>query len=1047
MRRHIPSRDKVIGDHIDNDKVIGNDELIGNDKVRVRAEQGRGPQPDAQPTARHRGVRSYLLLVGLLPLVAMVLIVVSTAQHSVEDYRSADAYAAASDSAARLAAFEDAVRSESVLALDVTTVSATDVRETSETFNERVVQTLDNDTSNRFLAAARATDQLLAQLEAAGDLGSDAIARVDRLTETRTRIRVLLTSPAEVDLFYQRLVGDIRAGLQAQLDLVARDAGPTVRSAVNREAVVRNLAEATGNLQRELTYTIGRLLVGGQGDWDDLATAAGRARLAETTLRRSLTPALAAEWEALSAPLLGALTAVEALAMQAPSLAGPSLVDTTVELAEIRSTLLTSTAAQSDLLNMLSAEISGIADSQRTSALWSLALSIGLVVMTALMFAVAATLIGRAIVGPLQRAADAANLVNRGQLSNLEATDQGPAEVREVSRALSDLIETIAVIERQSVAMASGDLTDPALAERLPGDLGQSLESSIAMWRDTTHEAQVTNALNAAISDATSDAQLLCDADLAVIEANPAAGTLFGESASKLIGLRLDRLLAPDDIGAISATFAQSGTFSGEAVATARRGSVPVMVTATRVTSGERELHSVLMRDISDRQDLLDRLSREIRFDSLTDLASRKRFVESLADATGRGSTGMVLLDLDNFKGVNDTYGQSAGDEILALLARRLEMAVGEGRLVARMGSDEFAVLVPGAINMTEVKAVAEKLHEVLSQPFELRHAQLSLTASIGFSFTTDGDTDADALLHNTIVAHRHAKVHGGNTIVAYDDQLIAALAQRNQIISELELALSDDSLELWYQPVVDAGQNRVTSAEALLRWRLPDGSMRPPGVFIPLAEESDLILQVDRWVIGQCCRQLNAWANTDLADVRVSVNVSGRHLNEGDLVETIVQACTTWNVEPGRLAVEITESYLATDLERSKGILQELHEFGVKLYIDDFGTGYSSLAYLQDLPFDVLKIDRAFVNRLGTSETSDSITQALVMLGETMSLDVLAEGVETRAQLDTLHNFGCRQFQGFHLCRPVPAEEFASYATGAPPLGDHARKRLHVAS
>jgi diguanylate cyclase (GGDEF)-like protein/PAS domain S-box-containing protein len=425
------------------------------------------------------------------------------------------------------------------------------------------------------------------------------------------------------------------------------------------------------------------------------------------------------------------------------------------------------------------------------------------------------------------------------------------------------------------------------------------------------------------------------------------------------------------------------------------------------------------------------------RIDGLTGLPNRNMFLGELDRAIARGrrkSTpfAVYFIDLDRFKTVNDTLGHSAGDELLKAMARRLRAALRESDLVARLGGDEFVVLVEGDADANSLTVVAQKLLTAIGEPMLLHGHRFLVTGSIGIGlFPNDGE-DAATLLKHADAAMYLAKAKGKNNVQFYTAELARQAAREFELESALQLALLNDELLLYFQPKVHIASGHLAGVEALLRWQHPTRGMVPPMDFIPLAEERGLIVPIGRWVIQAACRQIRDWRSAGLHAPAVAVNLSARQFASDTLVDDIEAALAAHQVEPAELAVELTESVLMADPERASHVLRRLHQLGIHISIDDFGTGYSSLSYLKRFPARTVKIDRSFIAGLPGDKDDVAITEAVIAMAHSLGLNVVAEGVETAEQLDTLCRLRCDEAQGYLLGRPVPAAELAMRLTPA---------------
>ena len=423
------------------------------------------------------------------------------------------------------------------------------------------------------------------------------------------------------------------------------------------------------------------------------------------------------------------------------------------------------------------------------------------------------------------------------------------------------------------------------------------------------------------------------------------------------------------------------------------------------------------------------RLEHQAFHDPLTGLANRALFADRLEHALQRRdghsqAVAVIFLDLDDFKIVNDTLGHSAGDELLCAVARRLQSALRPADTAARFGGDEFAVLLEETGEQHTVLSVAQRVLGVLSPTFALGEREVTLRASLGVAIASSSDESASELLRRADVAMYRAKRRGKSTFEVFEPGMQAAITHRLEIRTELERALRERQLTLYYQPVFNLTTKSPVGVEALVRWAHPRRGLVSPAEFVAVAEESGLIGEIGLQVLREACRQCQAWqaAFPDQAAFSVSVNVSPRQLSNHRFVDDVWDALRNSGLHPSRLVLEITESFMAEDPGNARQMLQRLKATGVRISLDDFGTGYSSLAALQDLPIDIIKIDRAFIDHMVDDPRRGAFVQAIVRLGKTLGLDLIAEGVELPEQAERLLALGCAEAQGFHFARPGPA-------------------------
>jgi diguanylate cyclase (GGDEF)-like protein len=423
-------------------------------------------------------------------------------------------------------------------------------------------------------------------------------------------------------------------------------------------------------------------------------------------------------------------------------------------------------------------------------------------------------------------------------------------------------------------------------------------------------------------------------------------------------------------------------------------------------------------------------LTYQATHDALSGLPNRTQFIrcvdESLLAASRDEAIAVLFIDLDNFKVVNDSLGHAVGDELILAVADRLRTVAEKSDMgcTARLGGDEFTLLMHDAGDGSRAVSVAQLILRELGRPFQIRDHELFVAASIGIALSTSVPDSAGDLLRAADVAMYHAKSTGRGQCALYDSTMGRDAADRLELETELRRAIERGGLQVHYQPIVDLATGRIAEMEALVRWSHPSRGLMSPATFIPLAEETGLIVPLGRWVLEQACRQVRAWQlqYPSQPPLVASVNLSARQLQHPDLTRSVTEILNRSGLPPTSLKLEITESVLMRDADAER--LRSLAELGIRLAIDDFGTGYSSLAYLSRLPIDTLKIDRSFVNRLGQEPESDAVVRTIVALAHSLNLSVTAEGIERPEQAAHLQHLGCRQAQGFLIARPLPASE-----------------------
>lgn len=534
-----------------------------------------------------------------------------------------------------------------------------------------------------------------------------------------------------------------------------------------------------------------------------------------------------------------------------------------------------------------------------------------------------------------------------------------------------------------------------------------------------------------------------------VIDANPQAAVLFQHTRAEILKLNLGTIFATVRMGARAGSESTESlierALKGESLVAEARISRPddadrmVEVRLSAMHEGSRSLVRASFSDVTERKESEEKIYQLAYYDPLTELPNRRlfgdRLQQALVSCTRRNTQGaLMLLDLDNFKTLNDTFGHDLGDRFLIAVTKRLLAAVRTCDTVARLGGDEFVLIISdlgaNGFGAAQAERIASNVMSALSQPhtFERRAGSHEVshvyhcTCSIGITLFFDQSVSVEELMKRADTAMYQAKAAGRNTVRFFDPKMQAALAQRAVLEIDLRNGLSEGQFVLFYQPQVDSAR-RLIGVEALVRWQHPERGLVPPNEFIPFAEETGLILELGRWVLEAACMQSVEWADLpERASLVIAVNVSTRQFRHRDFVEQVLSILDATGADPHKLKLEITESLLLDDIDGAISKMHQLKSRGVTFAIDDFGTGYSSLSYLKRLPLDQLKIDQSFVRDVLTDPNDAAIARAIITLAQSMGLSVIAEGVETAEQRDFLGLSGCHTYQGYFFGRPGPA-------------------------
>ncbi len=544
--------------------------------------------------------------------------------------------------------------------------------------------------------------------------------------------------------------------------------------------------------------------------------------------------------------------------------------------------------------------------------------------------------------------------------------------------------------------------------------------------------------LAATVFEAASEGIVILDPDYRLLAVNRAFRQVTGYRQDELIGKNVISFIssreARQQYQLIRLELEQCGSWQGELLEARKNGELyPQWLQLNVVRDSRGNVSHVVgfFADLSSRRESEERLRYLSHYDQLTGLANRSLFRERLHDASQRArqsgrSLALLHIDLDRFKLLNDSLGHDVADQLLRQMSRRLSQAVPEADTLARLSGDEFAVLLDSYGSLSSLARLASRLLAKLRVPLSVGDQELVISASVGISLWPDNAREISALISQANMAMQHAKHLGGNTLQFFTDNLQACTLERLQLETQLRKAIDEEQLEVFYQPKLCLADDSLNGAEALVRWRHPQRGLVPPGDFIGLAEETGLIAPIGEFVLRQACRQAREWQRQGLADIRVSVNLSVHQLRQGNLTSLVRQVLEETDLAPQYLELELTESQLMENVESVISTFHQLRALGVKLAIDDFGTGYSSLSYLKRFPVDYVKIDQTFIRELSVGGEDAAITRAIIALAHSLELKVVAEGVETQAQMDFLKAHHCDEIQGFLISRPVEATALA---------------------
>jgi PAS domain S-box/diguanylate cyclase (GGDEF) domain len=614
-------------------------------------------------------------------------------------------------------------------------------------------------------------------------------------------------------------------------------------------------------------------------------------------------------------------------------------------------------------------------------------------------------------------------------------------------RAARGLERPIVALIKSADRIGQGDYTRPLNVERRDeiGELQQALER----MRHKLRQTMITKDYLYTVLNGMTDAVFVTSPEGVIKVANQTACKLLGYGEEELLGRSLRSML--DERERQNFDIAQAAQETRETVVRTRQGqTIPVALTGSQIVSDDPQFQGCIFvaRNITDRKRAERRIRYLARYDALTKVPNRMQFHHLLQQAIARAlrsghAVALLYLDMDRFKEVNDTFGHASGDRVLEVLAERLTRALPRDTVIGRLAGDEFALIVEGlpleSDNRGPIAHLARSILTEVSRAFQLNQHEVFLTASIGIAFCPRDAENVIDLIRNADAAMYYSKQNGGNTFAFYSPEMNAAAVERLMLKSKLRRALERDEFVIAYQPKVDLRNGRIIGAEALLRWRLPGHGDIPPGQFIPLAEETNLILDIGEWVLNRVCMDYREMQQQVADPGRISLNLSLKQLRQASFILRCRSVFRKYGVSPTSFELEITETTLMADAKRTVRLLDELYAMGLHLSIDDFGTGYSSLSALQQFPIGTLKIDQSFVRDVGDDAGDATIVRTIIDMGRSLGMDVVAEGIESVRHLEFLRRHHCQYGQGRLFGEPCTCEELlallARQAAGTPPF------------
>ena len=613
-----------------------------------------------------------------------------------------------------------------------------------------------------------------------------------------------------------------------------------------------------------------------------------------------------------------------------------------------------------------------------------------------------------------------------------------PGDRDRVGEAFRSLIEEESAsngIEARFV-VENGDLQHHNVLWNIESDLEGRPLRAYGTVSDVTERCRSEEAMRraAAVFETATEGIVIADPSGNIMDVNSAFSSITGHDRNDVIGGKAEILNSNrhdfDFYQRIAAEVEQSGKWEGEIWIRHKDGTaIPAWASIGRTLGRESSIEQIVavFNDMTERKNAEEVISRQATYDLLTGIPNRALFIDRLsqetlrAERSGRG-VALIFIDLDDFKKVNDTLGHSAGDEVLRMAADRITQNIRNVDTAARVGGDEFAVIAPNLQDVVDAEPIAQRILAAMAVPMKVQGQDILTTVSIGIALFPADSEDGEELLRDADIAMYRSKNSGGNSIEFFTAEMNELATRRIKIESQLQHALEVGEFEVHYQPIVALPEGRMVGVEALLRWQNAELGLVSPAEFIPVAESTGIIVPIGAWVLESACRQTKEWQDAGWSDLRIAVNLSPREVDRGDAIKSISTALSRSGLAAEFLEIEVTERVLLGDVEKASSTFREIKDLGVRLCIDDFGTGYSSLSYLRNYPFDVLKIDRVFVQDAKHHPSGVSLLRAIISMADSLDLEVIAEGVETEEQFELLCELGCGFAQGFHFCAPLSA-------------------------